>query len=104
MAATVGDLNIDALAALGDNPQGDIDTMFILLSGFMVRFQNTQAFFSTPCLDYKCLFCVVFKSSACIRSRTSVRQVDVVSLTDACHRPDERYTFLMLCIECIELK
>jgi hypothetical protein len=35
--ATLQDLNVDALAALGDNPQGDIDTMFVLLSGFMVR-------------------------------------------------------------------
>lgn len=39
MSATVDDLNLDALAALGDNPQGDIDTMFILLSGFMVCFE-----------------------------------------------------------------
>lgn len=41
--ATLGDLNVDALAALGDNPQGDIDTMFILLSGFMVRPHIPQA-------------------------------------------------------------
>jgi hypothetical protein len=44
-AATINDA--DALLALGDNPQGDIDTMFVLLSGFLVRpcpIQGTMRF------------------------------------------------------------
>lgn len=34
---TLSDLNVGSLLGLGESPQLDIDTMFLLLSGFIVR-------------------------------------------------------------------
>ena len=35
---TISDLNVGSLLDLGESPQLDIDTMFLLFSGFIVRF------------------------------------------------------------------
>lgn len=34
---SLANLNVGTLLALGENPQQDLDTMFLLISGFIVR-------------------------------------------------------------------